>query len=197
MMKIKEFLTPADNVFTAIKAVNPAIYTSLFDDNDSSLLDIDYYYHSAEKIISPLCEGEGKENLNDIAKMLLIRFAGKWQKIHTDLTIEYQFDKPYNLTTTRNRDNNYNSKGGSNNTDTHFLKGINSDDENESEKQTGDSSTHRDDTTKETENTTVTGNLGSTPIADVLAKELEVRQNYFIDIVYKDVDSLLTLSIYE
>lgn len=197
MMKIKEFLTPANNVFTAIKTVNPSIYESLFQDTDSSLLDIDYYYHSGNKTISPLCEGQGKDNLNNIAKILLIRYAGKWQKLYTDLTIEYSFDKPYTLTTSRNRDNNYNSKGGSDNTDTHYLKGINSDDENESEKQSGVSNNHRDDTTKETENTTVTGNLGNTPMADLLTKELEVRKNYFIDIVFSDVDSLLALQIYE
>lgn len=195
--RLKDFLTIDNGIFTAIKAVDETTYNELFPSMESSLLDTDFYTRYQYRTIAPICETMGSSRVNDIAKILLMHYAGNWKKLYTDLTEEYKLFAPYHLTRTRTRDNNYTSKGDQSGDNTTYVKGINSTEENESEKTSNTANSNREDTTKETVTTETEGNTGNAVLPDVLAKEIEVRKNYFLDIVFTDIANYLTLYVYD
>jgi len=157
-------------------------------------LDIDYYVsHSGEKYASRFYIKmlDHNKTIGDIASVVFNRFKNKWEKSYDAMMMEYNPINNYDMV--ENEKVNYkitynidvdNKKHGLGSTTAAPT------DEGKSTTTTeGDA----DDNVREL---TRSGNIGVTTSAQLLAGELEVRKNIFIEEVMKDIDSIMCLKIY-
>lgn len=207
-MKLKE--VERKDIFYQLYNNKSIPNVDMFDDNEN--LDFIYYYqHSGEKTISPLYE-----QINDttkLAKIILTKFNDKWNHIYEALKEEYNPIHNYNMEEELTRDLTNSTKGtnsseGSSNNNgvvNEQVYGFNSTEAVDSNKSNGTNSSSynssdtnsKDTTYKGSEKTIRKGNIGVTTSQKMLSEELEVRKYLFYDMIMNDIDSLLTLQIYE
>lgn len=156
-----------------------------------------------------------------IASVLLARFGENWKKLYATVSAEYNPIHNYNMTETINRDlqgEKKNTNTGTatdtttpnlSNTTDEFIYGFNSENEQPSSKRTttyGGSSTNSrtgnytdDGTNHDVENITRTrsGNIGVTTSQQMLQQERELWRWNFVEQMFKDIDSVLTLRVYD
>lgn len=186
----------------------------------NSLLDIDYVYRwSGYKSISPLVahllsdDGTMSETgYNTLAGIVWSHFGTPWTKKYNALMTQYAPLENYDMveeednsivddaTThiTGDATNNVTSTTGS-----RSVYGYNSSSPVPSESDSGSTSTDTDMTTdydnERTIDRTLTrhGNIGVTTSQQMLQSELELRSYKFFEEVYKDIDSVLCLMVYD
>ena len=186
----------------------------------NSLLDIDYVYRwSGYKSISPLValllseDGTMSESgYNTLAGIVWSHFGTPWTKKYNALMTQYAPLENYNMTEdedntiiddatthiTGDATNNVTSTTGS-----RSVYGYNSSSPVPSESDSGSTSTDTDMTTDydntHTIDRTLTrhGNIGVTTSQQMLQSELELRSYKFFEEVYKDIDSVLCLMVYD
>ena len=161
---------------------------------NSEYLDIMYYVsHSGEKYASRfyLTMLEHEKTIVDIAHIVFTKFSDKWKRVYDAMMMEYNPINNYDMqeketvnskiTSTIDVDNKTHGFGSTTAAPT---------DEGKSTTTTEGS---KDDNVREL---TRSGNIGVTTSAQLLAGELEVRKNLFIEEVMKDIDSIMCLKIY-
>lgn len=156
----------------------------------ASDLDTEYLYlRSGDKSISPLLE---HSSLDKIASIIVSKFGDKWNRLYDAfITSSYNPLENYSMKETEKT----NSKVKVTSSGKSGTYGFNSDDS----VPTGESSTettsegNADDNNREL---TRSGNIGVTTSQQMLESELELRKWNFTEMMYEDVDSLCTLSIY-
>lgn len=186
----------------------------------NSLLDIDYVYRwSGYKSISPLVahllsdDGTMSESgYNTLAGIVWSHFGTPWTKKYNALMSEYSPIENYNMveeednsivddaTThiTGDATNNVTSTTGS-----RSVYGYNSSSPVPSESDSGSTSTDTDMTTdydnERTIDRTLTrhGNIGVTSSMQLIESELQLRAYKFFEEVFKDLDSILCLMVYD
>lgn len=154
-------------------------------------LDTEYLYlRSGDKSISPLLENS---SLDKVASIIVSKFGDKWNRLYDAfITRVYNPIENYSMTETEKT----NSKVKVTSSGTAGTYGFNSDDS----VPTGESSTettsegNADDNKREL---TRSGNIGVTTSQQMLESEIELRKWSFPDMLFEDVDSICTLSIYD
>ena len=179
-------------IFYALKSIASGDSFAWLD--NSEYLDIMYYSsHSGEKYASRfyLTMLEHNKTISDIAHIVFTKFSDKWKRVYDAMIMEYNPINNYDMqeketvnskiTSTIDVDNKTHGFGSTTAAPT---------DEGKSTTTTeGDA----DDNVREL---TRSGNIGVTTSAQLLAGELEVRKNIFIEEVMKDIDTMLCLKIY-
>lgn len=186
----------------------------------NSLLDIDYLYRwSGYKSISPLVahllDTDGtmsSAGYNTLAGIVWAHFGQPWTRAYNALVAQYNPLNNYDMT--EHEDNEIiddaltNVSGSATNNQTttdstHNVYGYNSSSAtpSESDSVTSGSSTDLDtnyDNTRTIDRTlTRSGNIGVTTSQQMLESELTLRVYRFFERVYKDIDSVLALPIYD
>jgi len=186
----------------------------------NSLLDIDYLYRwSGYKSISPLVahllDTDGTMSAagyNTLAGIVWAHFGQPWTRAYNALVADYNPLNNYDMT--EHEDNeivddsltNVSGSANSNKTttnSTHNVYGYNSSSAtpSESDSVTSGSDTDLDtnyDNTRTIDRTlTRSGNIGVTTSQMMLESELQLRVYRFFERVYKDIDSVLVLPIYD
>lgn len=155
-----------------------------------------------------------------IQRILKVRYLTKWKRLWDTVVAKYDFLSPYNMElndkgkvedsgnttnkedSTRHNDNSYNgssqnSRWGYNSTDA--VKDNKTDDNNSSNSDTFENkdinSTHsktiiRDGTI------TRKGNIGNITLQQLTKEERDILQYQFIDVIYQDLDNVLTRNVY-
>lgn len=207
-MKISDML-PKD-IFSQLDNHKKEPNSDMFAD-DFQTLDLEYYFHhSGEKTISSIYE---KMNTTTLSFIILQKFEDKWNHIYEALKETYNPIHNYNMEETITRDltnssngTNTNESSSTNNVNTNEkVYGFNSNEAVDSNQNNGNSNTSyssndsntKNTTYKGTESTTRNGNIGVTTSQKMLKEELEVRMYLFYDMVMNDIDTILTLQIYE
>ena len=179
-------------IFYALKSIASGDSFAWLDNSEN--LDIMYYSsHSGEKYASRfyLTMLEHNKTISDIANIVFTKFSDKWKRVYDAMIMEYNPINNYDMqeketvnskiTSTIDVDNKTHGFGSTTAVPT---------DEGKSTTTTeGDA----DDNVREL---TRSGNIGVTTSAQLLAGELEVRKNIFIEEVMKDIDTMLCLKIY-
>ena len=186
----------------------------------SSLLDIDYVYRwSGYKSISPLVahllsdDGTMSDSgYNTLAGIVWSHFGTPWTKKYNALMTQYAPLENYNMvedednTITDDATTHITGDATDNVTSTSASRsvyGYNSSSPVPSESDSGSTSTDTDMTTdydnERTIDRTLTrhGNIGVTTSQQMLQSELELRSYKFFEDVYKDIDSILCLMVYD
>ena len=187
---------------------------------DNALLDIDYVYRwSGYKSISPLVKHllgndatMGSAGYNTLAGIIWAYFGEAWTRKYNALVAEYNPLNNYDMTETENShivdDATTGVTGTANDnqttvTGTHSVYGYNSSTATPSEGDSVTTTQGTDMTTDYDNDRTISrglkrsGNIGVTTSQQMLQSELELRSYRFFEQVYKDVDSIVSLPIYD
>lgn len=210
------------SIFNAIKSVTGQPFEWLTQDN-ADILDIEYYLnHSGDKFIAPMFEKLlSLDNVNvmeKLAKVIINKFQEKWNKLYTAfLDTEYEPLENYNMEqvetpnitkgSTENTKTKVETETENDKTEvkTYGFNSVNPVPSGESERNgkvtvsgsKDDNETTRTETETGTRSLTRHGNIGVTTSQQMLQSEITLRTSYnFVEMLYKDVDSVLTLLVY-
>ena len=187
--KLKELISDdSDGIFHRIQRLG---FFQWLTESMAGDLDTEYIYlRSGDKTISPLLE---HTSLEKVASIIVNKFGDKWNRLYDAfITSVYNPIENYSMTEIEKT----NSKVKVTSSGTAGTYGFNSD----TSVPTGESSTettsegNADDNNREL---TRSGNIGVTTTQRMLQSELELRKWNFTDMLYQDVDSICTLSIYD
>lgn len=161
---------------------------------NSEYLDIMYYVsHSGEKYASRfyLTMLEHEKTIVDIAHIVFTKFSDKWKRVYDAMMMEYNPINNYDMKEKETVNSKITSSTDVNN-ETYGFGNPNPapTDNGKSETVTSGSA---DDNIRELERS---GNIGVTTSAQLVAGELELRKNIFIESVMNDIDTILCLKIY-
>lgn len=188
-MKIKDLIEDdTDGIFHRIQRLG---FFQWLTESMAGDLDTEYLYlHSGEKTISPLLE---HSSLDKVASIIVSKFGDKWNRLYDAfITSAYNPIENYSMTEIEKT----NSKVKVTSSGKSGTYGFNSD----ASVPTGESSTettsegNADDNRREL---TRSGNIGVTTSQQMLQSEIDLRKWNFTEMMYEDVDSICTLSIYE
>ena len=161
---------------------------------NSEYLDIMYYVsHSGEKYASRfyLTMLEHEKTIVDIAHIVYTKFSDKWKRVYDAMMMEYNPINNYDMVENEKVNSKITSTIGVNNS-THGFGSPTAAPTDEGSSTT----TTEGDAKDNVRELTRSGNIGVTTSAQLLAGELEVRKNLFIEEVMKDIDSIICLKIY-
>lgn len=161
---------------------------------NSEYLDIMYYVsHSGEKYASRfyLTMLEHEKTIVDIAHIVFTKFSDKWKRVYDAMMMEYNPINNYDMVENEKVNSKITSTIGVNNS-THGFGSPTAAPTDEGSSTT----TTEGDAKDNVRELTRSGNIGVTTSAQLLAGELEVRKNLFIEEVMKDIDSIMCLKIY-
>lgn len=187
---------------------------------NNALLDIDYIYRwSGYKSISPLVKhllGNDSEmsaaGYNTLAGIIWAHFGTPWTRMYDALVAEYEPLENYRLTEVENTDisddgSDRTTGSSTDNTSssrvTHNVYGYNGSsyvpqDYNQNDMEYNTDLTVEHDNDRDIDRTlTRYGNIGVTTSQQMLESELNLRVYRFFERVYKDVDSIVSLPIYD
>lgn len=186
----------------------------------NNLLDIDYLYRwSGNKPISPLIkqlcgslETLPANQYEIVAGVVWANYGDKWTRIYNTITAEYEPLENYDMTehyegsrtddaTTRDTASPANNTVSS--TTNADVYGYNSSSPSPSDRSTTttnqgkDATSKYDNTTGDEHDLTRHGNIGVTTSQQMAESEIALRQYNFFEGVYKDLDKILALPIYD
>lgn len=190
----------------------------------TSTMDFEYIYsHSGDKLIAPLVyklleddKTITSQNLDKIVNIIKNKYIDKWNKLYQALVIDdynpienysmVEVETP-NITKTYHREQNTNIEVSDDGESTSSVYGFNSSTPTPSGKaevdNTRTTSGNKDDNFQDGNDTetgtrekTRSGNIGVTTTQQMLEQEIEIKKHNFYDIVYGDIDNVITLEIY-
>ena len=184
------------------------------------------YNISGEKYISPLVvrfirDSYGTKDagypinikwLDMLSNLLKQRFYVKWEKLYNSLNFTYDPLKPYDMTISESNQLESNdistdtttSESTTNSTSEGSRQGFNSLDYQPVDKHTmndndeSSSTKNRNSTRNESNDRKISrqGNIGNITLQELIEKERNVYDWQFMNVVYKDLDSILTINFY-
>lgn len=188
-MKIRELIKDDTNgIFHRIQQLG---FFQWLTEDMASDLDTEYLYlRSGDKSISPLLE---YSSLDKVASIIVLKFGDKWNRLYDAfITSTYNPIENYSMTETEKT----NSKVKVTSSGTAGTFGFNSD----TSVPTGESSTETTSEGNANDNNRElnrSGNIGVTTSQQMLQSEIDLRKWNFTEMLYQDVDSICTLSIYD
>lgn len=212
--------------FLSDSSIYPLVTDFIKSENIDALKQDYYLSHSADKYVSPLVEKfienyndteHSKQWFinNHIAKIIYNRFADKWKHIYDALIVEYSPLENYSMEETRTPNLTHsesqnakskvetqrntsasNSYSGFNTTDPAVINKTEGDEDTTTTGASEDNEVTKTATDTGTETLTRSGNIGVTTSQQMLESEFKVRQYDFYKNMFKDIDSVLCLSIY-
>ena len=167
---------------------------------DAKNLDLDYYLNHGQRSISPLYEqlinqqanNQDFNALNKLADIIYLKFKDKWNRIY-DAYIKSTYNALENYSMTEVEKTNTkvtstdNTKGGSYGFNSDVSVPVN--DSNSTSVVEGNGEDNKRELTR-------SGNIGVTTSQQMLESELQLRKYNLYEELYKDVNSVATLSIY-
>lgn len=167
---------------------------------DAKTLDLDYYLNHGQRSISPLYEqliNQQSNNidfnaLNKLADIIYLKFKDKWNRIY-DAYIKsiYKPLENYSMTEVEKTNTKVtstdNTKGGSYGFNSDVSVPVN--DSNSTSVVEGNGEDNKRELTR-------SGNIGVTTSQQMLESEIQLRKYNFYEELFKDVNSVVTLSIY-
>lgn len=182
---------------------NAELYKILVTDVESLVLD--YFLNRYDRIMSPLFLrlDDHNEDLRDtadaLANIIKMKFLYNWNKLAEAVFSDYNPIDNYNMV--ENRSTSISESATTNNTESVVNKfsGFNTDsmkDVSESDS-TGNIETSKSETGSKANNElTRRGNIGVTTTAQMIEGEYKLRKKNVIDLIYKDIDTILFIDYY-
>ena len=173
---------------------------------DKNALAIDYLVNRYDRIMSPLYMrlyehyNEDLANTNgDIVDIIKMKFLFGWNKLADAMFSAYNPINNYDMVEKRNTDFEEHTVTDSSETVTNKYSGFNANEMKEvSESSTdGDIDTTKTDTgNKLTNELTRSGNIGVTSSQQLIESEYNLRKKNLLDLIYKNIDSILFIDYY-
>ena len=167
---------------------------------DAKTLDLDYYLNHGQRSISPLYEqliNQQANNvdfnaLNKLVDIIYLKFKDKWNRIYDSyIKSTYNALENYSMVEVEKTNTKVtstdNTKGGSYGFNSDVSVPVN--DSNSTSVVEGKGEDNKRELTR-------SGNIGVTSSQQMLEQELQLRKYNFYEELFKDVNSVVTLSIY-
>ena len=196
LVKINEL--DSDYINKIFDEIKTKINLDWFNDSLVAAMKIEYYYnHAFTKYISLLFYNlinipKTMDEVADLlASVIVNKFKTKWTRLHEVLNLTYNPIDNYNMSETENTQVNSNVSQSNENS----IYAFNSVEASPSSQSTSVIQTNAllNDNKREL---TRKGNIGVTTTQQMINSELELREYNFIETIYSDIDSILTLKIY-
>ncbi len=182
---------------------NAELYKILVTDKET--LTIDYLLNRYDRIMSPLWVRlfEHYDDLEDtskrIADVIKMKYLFGWNKLAEALFSDYNPIENYNMKENRKTDFEEHTVTDSSETVTNKYSGFNTDemkDVSKSETE-GDIDTTKTDTgTSANNELTRSGNIGVTTSQQMIESEYNLRKKNLLDLIYKNIDTILFIDYY-
>ncbi len=183
---------------------NEELYRILVTDVEP--LELDYLLNRQNRYMSPLWErlykamNEDLEDTNEkIAAIIKMKFLYNWNKLAEAVFSDYNPIDNYNMVENRSTDLEEHTVTDNKETVENKYAGFNSD-EMKKVSETGTTgnidTTKTDSGAKATNELTRRGNIGVTTTAQMIEGEYKLRKKNIIDMIYKDIDSILFIDYY-
>ena len=167
---------------------------------DAKTLDLDYYLNHGQRSISPLYEqlinqqsiNDNFNALNKLVDIIYLKFKDKWNRIYDSyIKSTYNALENYSMVEVEKTNTKVtstdNTKGGSYGFNSDVSVPVN--DSNSTSVVEGKGEDNKRELTR-------SGNIGVTSSQQMLEQELQLRKYNFYEELFKDVNSVVTLSIY-
>lgn len=189
-MKINELFTGENGLFEKIFApLFPALYKSIFGDDDPKLIDVDLRFKYGNRT---LVDAVTNETATDIVKSIITVKCDEWQKQIQVFNNEYDVLNPVIEKETVEQNNTVNETGDNNsiNSSVTFNNGDFGNDTKQQRNTTGNR--------QENGNTTRSkyGVGSSVPVSEIIQKEMNLRKTNFKTQVITELVENLTTDIY-
>ena len=182
---------------------NAELYKILVTDKEA--LTIDYLLNRYDRIMSPLWVRlfEHYDDLEDtskkIANIIKMKYLFGWNKLAEALFSDYNPIENYNMKENRKTDFEEHTVTDSSETVTNKYSGFNTNemkDVSKSETE-GDIDTTKTDTgTSANNELTRSGNIGVTTSQQMIESEYNLRKKNLLDLIYKNIDTILFIDYY-
>lgn len=123
-----------------------------------------------------------------IARILIEKFKRKWDREYLALMADYDPVNNYDMVETENIGSNIKTETTNG---LHAFESTEAIPTSTASTETSGASASNERTLKRS------GNIGTMTSSDVIEKELELRKKNFLDMVYRDIDSIMCLDIYD
>lgn len=182
---------------------NAELYKLLVTDNES--LTLDYLLNRYDRIMSPLFNRihEHYTNLQTtsqkIANIIINKFFFGWNKLAEAMFSDYNPINNYDMVENRSTDISEDTTTTNSETVKNKYSGFNSDDMNEVSESQTDGSIETGKTTsgsKVNNELTRKGNIGVTSSQQLIESEYNLRKKNLLDLIYRDMDTILFIDYY-
>lgn len=184
---------------------NAELRKILVDNYDS--LTLDYLLNRYDKIMSPLFmrlyeirEEDLSAVATDISKIINTKFVFNWNKLAEATFGDYNPIENYNMVENKKTDFEEHTVTDNTETVTNSYNGFNADDMKEvskSETEGNIDTTKTDTGTSANNELTRHGNIGVTTSQQMIESSYKLAQKNIIDIIYRDIDSILFIDYYK
>lgn len=185
--------------------VNVELRKILVDNYDS--LTLDYLLNRYDKIMSPLFmrlyeihEEDLSAVATDISKIINMKFVFNWNKLAEATFGDYNPIENYNMIENKKTDFEEHTVTDNTETVTNSYNGFNADDMkpvSQSETEGNIDTTKTDTGTSANNELTRHGNIGVTTSQQMIESSYKLAQKNIIDIIYRDIDSILFIDYYK
>ena len=182
---------------------NAELYKILVTDKEE--LTIDYLLNRYDRNMSPLWVrlfehyDDIEDTSKEIAKVIKMKYLFGWNKLAEALFSNYNPIENYNMKENRKTDFEEHTVTDSSETVTNKYSGFNTDqmkDVSKSETE-GDIDTTKTDTgTSANNELTRSGNIGVTTSQQMIESEYNLRKKNLLDLIYKNIDTILFIDYY-
>lgn len=211
-MKIKDIsvdLFQDSGMLFRLQATHNTEFTNIgIDHLKASSMDFEYFINrSREKEVTPIVEFLYEELVEQyplqpknvilsylyqrLNEIIYNKFYSNWERLYKSLFANYNPIHNYSM----EEDEKVNSKTTITNDNSNDVYGFNSSQSSPTDKSHSSTTTEgSDDDNKR--NLVRKGNVGVTSTQRMITEELKLRETKYFELIYKDIDSLLTLKIY-
>ena len=196
LVKINEL--DSDYINKIFDEIKTKINLDWFNDSLVAAMKIEYYYnHAFTKYISLLFYNlinipKTMDEVADLlASVIVNKFKTKWTRLHDVLNLDYNPIDNYSMSETENTQ----LKSEANVSNANSIYAFNDTQATPTSESNSKTSTNAllNDNVRELIRK---GNIGVTSSQQLINSELELREYNLIEVIYSDIDSILTLKIY-
>lgn len=186
------------------EGTNTELYKILVTDN--SALTIDYFLNRYDRIMSPLFlrlydhyDKDLEDTNEDIADIIAMKFLFGWNKLADALFADYNPIDNYNMVEQKETDFEEHTVTDNDETVTNKYSGFNSESASPVSESVTDGTidTTKTDTGSKAKNElTRRGNIGVTTSQQMIESEYNLRKKNLLDLIYKNIDTILFIDYY-
>ena len=199
-------LDTSNNLFYALSSLineddtNAELYKILVDGYEA--LSIDFFLNRFDKIMSPLFTRmyeKLEENITsinvDLADIIKMKYLYNWNKLAEAMFSDYNPIENYSMV--ENKETDFTEQTTDNTSTTQKYNGFNADEMKDVSESVIDGDITKTDTGSKAKNElTRKGNIGVTTSQQMIESEYKLRKKNLLDVIYRDIDSILFIDYY-
>lgn len=180
--------------------INEKLYEILVTDKEQ--LTIDYLLNRYDRIMSPLFnrlyehyDEDTEDTSKELAKVIEMKFLYNWNKLAEAVFSDYNPIENYSMV--ENKETDFTEQTTDNTSTTQKYNGFNADEMKDVSESVIDGDITKTDTGSKAKNElTRKGNIGVTTSQQMIESEYKLRKKNLLDVIYRDIDSILFIDYY-